>query len=282
MDHQELTPREVQLGAYEVLKKLIAICDSHDWKYFLAYGSMLGAVRHKGVIPWDDDIDIMMPRPDYEKLRAYFTENADSLLPLKLFDKTAVPSYPHMIARISDQRYHLIFDNEIDYGIGLFVDIYPVDGVGCDYEAAVKHVRKSKRTASLCFLTSRKTYGMDNTSSRLKMFIKLPAYLWANCMGNRHYIKKLTKAAQAYDYNSSQYVACAAWPVGRKRGIERDVFEKSIFEDLIEVPFEDTTVKIPKEYDKFLTITYGDYMQPPSEAGKKTNHTYTAYKLQDR
>lgn len=282
MDHQELTPREVQLGAYEVLKKLIAICDSHNWKYFLAYGSMLGAVRHKGVIPWDDDIDIMMPRPDYEKLRAYFTDNADSLLPLKLFDKSAVSSYPHMIARISDQRYHLIFDNEIDYGIGLFVDIYPVDGVGCNYEAAVKHVQKNKRTASLCFLTSRKSYGMDNTSSKLKMLIKFPAYLWANCMGNLHYIKKLTKAAQAYDYVSSKFVACAAWPAGKKHGIERDVFEKSMFEDLIEVPFEDTTVKIPREYDRFLTITYGNYMEPPSEAGKKTNHTYTAYKLYNR
>ena len=279
MNQKELTFRQVQLGAFEVYKKLAALCKQLDLKCFMTYGTMLGAIRHKGIIPWDDDIDLMMPRPDYEKLRTYFKEHSEALAPLKLFDHSTVDVYPHMIARVSDQRYHLVFENEKDYGIGLFVDIYPLDGAGNDYEKALQLVHKAKRTASLCFLTGRKSFGVDNTGSKLKMAIKLPAYYWARLMGNAHYIRKLEAYATAYDYDSSDYVACVSWPVGKKAGKERDVFKKDLFDKLIEVPFEDTTALIPAAYDEFLTVTYGDYMQPPSEAGKKTNHTYKAYEL---
>ena len=276
MSKKTLSFRQVQLGSMEVLKKLIELCDAHEWKYCLAYGSMLGAVRHKGVIPWDDDIDIIMPRPDYEKLRAYFVENEEALYPFKLFDKANVPDYPHMIARVSDQRYHLVFENEKDYDIGLFVDIYPMDGMGNDYDAAVKMTDKTKWIASLCFLTGRKSFGVDNTYSILKMILKLPAYCWAKLWGNQHYINKLAKAASVYDYHSSEYVACVVWPTGKSGGQQRDVFRREIFEDLIEVPFEDITAKIPRQYDEFLTISYGDYMQPPPEDKRTTNHTYIA------
>jgi len=278
MEQETLSFRQVQLGALEVLKQLTALCDNQGWKYFLTYGSMLGAVRHKGIIPWDDDIDIMMPRPDYEALKEYFANHQEQLQPLKLFHKEAVPQYPHMIARVSDQRYHLLFDNEKDYGIGLFVDIYPLDGVGNDTAKALRLLKKTKRAASLCFLTGRKSYGADNTRSKLKLLLKFPAYCWAKLMGNRHYIRKLTKLTQTYSYEESRYIACASWPAGPKYGHERDIFEKSLCNDLIQVPFEDTTVKIPAEYDHFLTKTYGEYMQCPPEDQRTTNHTYDAYK----
>ncbi len=279
MHNRELTMRQVQEGAYQVLKKITALCDQHGWKYILTYGTMLGAVRHQGVIPWDDDIDIMMPRPDYEKMKQYFLQNEEALAPLKWFDKSTVSSYPHMIARIGDQRYHLEFDNEKDYGIGLFVDVYPMDGVGSDYDAAIKQIHKNKRLSSLCFLTGRKKFSADNTHSKLKMIVKFPAYCWANLWGNQHYIDKLGASAQNCDYENSKYVACLTWPGGKYNGHETDVMEKSIFEDLIVVPFEDGFMKIPREYDSFLTSYYGDYMQPPPEDARTTNHTYRAYEL---
>ena len=171
-----------------------------------------------------------------------------------------------------------MFDNEVDYGIGLFVDIYPVDGVGDDPEKAIRLTRKTKRLSALCFLTSRKKFATDNTASRLKMLIKRPAYIWARLMGNQHYIDKLNALAQTYSYEDSAYVACAAWPAGKKYGRERDVFDKKLFETK-KIAFEDGAFPAPVGYDEFLTVTYGDYMKPPSEAGKKTHHTYSAYRL---
>ena len=273
-----LTLKDIQQGSYQVLKSLSKICEEHGWRWFLTYGTLIGAIRHKGIIPWDDDIDIMMPRPDYEELKKFFIQNSAALYPLKLFDKATVSDYPHLISRISDQRYHLIFDNEKDYDIGLFVDIYPLDGVGNDMDAAIKLTQKTKKLSSLCFLTSRKKFATDNTESKLKMIIKIPAYIWAQLMGNQHYIDKLNVLAQTYSYEDSKYIACVAWPAGKKYGRERDVFEKSLFETFL-VPFEDGEFPAPVGYDEFLSITYGDYMTPPSEAGKKTHHTYTAYKV---
>ena len=273
-----LTLKEIQQGSYEVLKAISAICEQQGFEWFLTYGTLIGAVRHGGIIPWDDDIDIMMPRPDYEKLKAYFMENSEKLYPLKLFCKETEADYPHLIMRISDQRYHLIFDNEKDYGIGVFVDIYPVDGVGNNKKKAVRLTKKTKRLAALCFLTGRKKFGVDNTDSKLKMLIKYPAYLWANLMGNRHYIDKLNKLSRTYSYEGSKYVACAAWPVGKKYGRERDVFDKRLFRTK-KMKFEDGKYPVPVGYDRFLTITYGDYMTPPSEEGKKTHHTYNGYRI---
>jgi len=279
MASKALTLEEVHQGSYEVLKAFSKICDEQGWRWFLFYGTMLGAIRHKGFIPWDDDIDIMMPRPDYDKFRKFFMENSESLYPLKLFDKETVKDYPHFLPRVSDQRYHLVFDNEIDYGIGLFMDVYPLDGVGNDMDAAIKLTQKTKKLASLCFLTSRKKYATDNTERKLKMLIKFPAYLWAHLMGNQHYINRLNTLAQTYSYEDSKYVACTAWPAGKKYGHERDVFDRKVFDTTELVQFEDGKFPVPTGYDEFLTTTYGDYMTPPNEAGKKMHHTYTAYKV---
>ena len=277
MNKKELSFEEVQQEAYSVLKQASKIFDEKGWRWFLTYGSLLGAVRHKGIIPWDDDIDIMMPRPDYEEMRKYFIEHSDELLPLKLFDKETVPDYPHMISRISNQEYHLVFDNEKDYDLGTFFDVYPLDGMGNDVDEAIEITKKTKKLASLCFLTSRKKFATDNTDSKIKMLIKYPAYLWARIQGNDHYINKLNSYGNKLSYDQSDYVACVVWPAGKKYGHERDVFKREIFETQM-ADFEDGKYPIPIGYDEFLTITYGDYMTPPSEAGKKTHHTYTAYK----
>ncbi len=268
----KMSLREIQLGSLEVLKKIKRICDDNNYRYFLAYGSLIGAIRNKGIIPWDDDIDIMMPREDYNKLKKYFKENESKLFPLKAFDNEIMKEYPHSIMRISNQEYKLEFDNEKDYGIGLFIDVYPIDGIGNDKEEAKKLLHKAKRTASLCFLTSRKGFGVDNTKSKVKMIIKFPAYIWANILGNEHYQKKTRKLCNRYSYNNSKYIACIAQP-----NDGNDIFEKETFEP-IETNFEGVKVTIPKGYDIFLKNIYGDYMTPPDEQGRKTHHTYDAYK----
>lgn len=275
---EKISFREAQLGAREILRFIDKICKQQGFSYFLMYGSLLGAIRDKGIIPWDDDIDVIMPRPDYDKFIRYCEKNECELRPFKLFENSLNPKYPHPIARMSDMRYKVDFDNEKDYGIGLFVDIYPLDGVGNNLQEAITLTRKSKRIASLCFLTSRKKFGVDNTASRFKMLIKFPAYIWANLLGNRYYINKSKRYCTSHTYECSKYVACVAQPEGGKKNENKNVFEKVLFEPM-EAEFEGDMYRIPTGYDKILTMIYGDYMTPLPERERKLHHTYDTYRI---
>ena len=277
---KKLTFRESQLGAYEVLKFIDKLCRNQGLIYYLIFGSLIGAIRDKGIIPWDDDIDVMMPRPDYDKLITYCAEHQKDMYPFKLFENSLVPSYPHPIARMSDMRYKIDFDNEKDYGIGLFVDIYPLDGVGNDFQKARKLVRGASSLSSLCFLTSRKKFGVDNTLSAARMIAKFPAYVWANTIGNTHYLKKLDVRCKKNRYELSRYVACVSQPWREKKDENKNIYEKDWFEP-IEVQFEGSMFMAPKGYDKILRMGYGDYMTPLPEDQRQTHHTYDTYRIEN-
>lgn len=274
-----LTFHEAQVGAFEILKFIDRICKENKLTYFLMFGSLIGAIRDKGIIPWDDDIDIMMPRTDYDKLVKLCKEKNEEIYPFKLYENSIESEYPHPIARMSDQRYKIEFDNEKDYGIGLFVDIYPLDGIGNNMKKARKYAHRSYRNASLCFLTSRKKFGVDNTTSKLRMIIKFPAYLWANMMGNAHYITKSDKLCRKYSYLESKYVACIAQPWREKIRENKNIYKKEWFEP-IEAEFEGESFYIPREYDRILKMGYGDYMTPLPENQRQQHHTYETYRIE--
>lgn len=275
---EKLSFREAQLGAYGVLKFLDQLCTENHLQYFLMYGTLIGAVRSAGMIPWDDDIDILMPREDYDHLVKYCRSHASEIRPFVLFENTLIPEYPHPIARMSDCRYRLHFENEKDYGLGLFVDIYPLDGVGNDEKKAHQLVRRSCRNASLCFLTSRKRFGRDNTKSKLKMIMKYPAYLWANLLGNQHYIRKADRLCRTFSYQESRFVSCVAQPWHERKGENKNIYPKEWFVP-IRAAFEDDEFVIPAGYDSILRMGYGDYMMPPEETERQTHHTYDAFSV---
>ena len=102
---QLISADEAKKGALEIKKKIDEICKELDLKYCLAYGTLIGAIRHKGFIPWDDDIDIMMPRKDYDILINYFLKHKDSVQPLEVINPQVNEKCPYTISRISDSRY---------------------------------------------------------------------------------------------------------------------------------------------------------------------------------
>ena len=125
--------QEVSREEYiEVLKKELSfideICSEQNIRYFVYYGSLIGAIRHHGMIPWDDDIDIVMPRNDYEKFLEYFKSNNTDCYTIVSNDTDS--SVPYLISRVSDKRYHLEFLQGIQHEVGVFIDIYPLDGMG--------------------------------------------------------------------------------------------------------------------------------------------------------
>lgn len=274
MNNKEMQMDQIQQESLKILDVVADLCDKLQLRYYLAYGTLIGAVRHQGFIPWDDDIDIMMPRQDYMVLLKYFQDHADELKPLELFSTYNCPEYPYMISRISNSEYVLDVHNEKPYGLGLFLDIYPLDGMGttvAEYEALKN---KATRYSSLCFLATRLRCEKGNTKKKWKILVKYPAFLLAHLLGKDYFVKKLEAMAAGCDYDSSSYVGCLVWGSDGVKG----VFPKAWFEDTAEVSFEGRTFKAPVNYDAVLTRLYGDYMQLPPEKDRIAHHFYKAYK----
>ena len=273
MKQTPMSMPEIQQESLKILDVVSDICDKLQLRYYLAYGTLIGAIRHQGFIPWDDDIDIMMPRPDYERLLQYFRDNAESLKPLELYSTADCPDYPYMITRISNSNYVLDVHNEKPYGLGLFLDIYPMDGVGDTEEEYTSRKKEATRYSSLCFLSTRLRCEKGNTKKRWKLLAKYPAFLLAHLLGKNHFVNRLNRMAARCDYEASNYVGCLVWGSDGVKGI----FPKEWFLEAVDVPFEGRSYKAPVNYDAVLRRLYGDYMQLPPEKDRIAHHFYDAY-----
>lgn len=272
MQNKKLTLREIQLVEVNILKKIAQICETYNWKYFLYYGSLLGAVRHGGFIPWDDDIDIVMPRPDYEKLIEYCIENESALYPYKLYHYKTNKNYIYPIARFCDTNYVVNYNNAQDYGLGLFIDIYPLDGCGNTIEEAKRNLRKADRRREPVIVIG-KPYFNKISKNTLNFLLWKLIYFVGQYIGITIFLKIIDKKAQKLDYNKSQYVCCLIWP-------SYSIKEIALKSDYLlseELQFENIFVKIPNNYDEHLTRLYGDYMKFPPKSEQIPHHDYEAF-----
>lgn len=271
---QELSIQETQAISLEILKKITDVCEQINARYYLIYGTLIGAVRHQGFIPWDDDVDIMMPRPDYERLLKYLEEHIEEYKYLKIFNPTTSKEYPYMITRISDDRYRIEMENEANYGMGVFVYIYPFDGLGDTEKEAYRFGMKGDRLSSLCYQATRKRCAIETTTSKFRKVIKFPVYIFAKICGKNVFQNRLEKLANVKSYDESEYVGCVIWLSG---GI-KDMYKREWFDESEMHDFGKYQFRIPKNYDKILKHIYGDYMQLPPEEERVGHHAYKVYK----
>lgn len=277
MSDIELTVRQTQEAALEVLRTVTDLCERLSCRYFLAYGTLLGAIRHKGFIPWDDDVDIMMPRPDHDRLLAYFREHRDEYPQLRLFTYDDCPEYPYMITRFSDMRYKLVEENEKSYGMGVFIDIYPLDGLGSDLKEVYRRACRADILSSFCYQASRTRFVAETNTygyKILKIIAKFPMYFIARLLGKDFFQKRL-KALEYPEYDSSGYVGCGVWIVGYKE----DTYKREWFDKLVKVPYEQYEFCVPAEYDTVLKHLYHDYMKLPPEKDRIGHHHYKTYRI---
>lgn len=269
-----LSRQEVQAVALEVLKRFADICEENHFRYCLTWGTLIGAIRHKGFIPWDDDIDVLMPRPDYEKFQRYVEDHSDEMRPLRLFT-SSTKDYPYLIPRLSDDNYPLDVDNEKPCGMGVFVDIFILDGTGDTEDEARKYISSLCKYPRLIFLATRQHFEIGTTRGFFLKLIKFPVYCYAKLMGRGYFAKKQLRKIDKYSYDKKQYVGCALLCERPRFG----VIKKELIEDLIDVPFEHYHFKVPRAYDTLLRMWYGDYMQIPAEKDRVPHHVYDAYKV---
>ena len=275
MNSVALSLHEIQQESLKILIKIDEICKNENLTYYLAYGSLIGAIRNNGIIPWDDDIDIMMPRPDYDKLATYFHIHKKDLMPLQLFSPYNDERYPYMINRVSNSDYEIDTDNEENYGLGVFIDIYPLDALGNTLKEAESHKKKSCGLASLCFLSTRLAFTKGNTTSKLKMVLKFPAFCVAKLAGKKYYFNALDKLAKEKKYTDAQYVGCVVWAADDGN---KGVFEKKWLGTGKRHVFEGYEFCIPDDAHNILKKLYGDYMKLPPESERIAHHFYKAFR----
>lgn len=254
----------------EILIHVDSLCKKNNIKYFIDYGTLLGAVRHEGFIPWDDDIDISMPRKDYNKFIKLFkqTNSKYKLLSLETDDK-----YYNNFIKIFDSSTKIIDNrNYKTYESGIFIDIFPMDTFN---DKAV--INKCYNLESFKLLSFSKRKNINYQDSKIKDLIRSTVWLLLKPISPRLFAKKIEISIKKYQDDDGQYIAFI--PSKLK---EKEIFKTNLFEELIELKFENLLLPAPKEYHKILTQYYGDYLKLPPKEQQVNIHEYSAYILEDR
>lgn len=239
----------------DMLQAIHEFCMEHHLKYSLVYGSLLGAIRHHGFIPWDDDIDIALLRKDYEYLVKNFHVKDKEYY--KLHELRTDKYYVYPFAKITDERTVFFQKGVNARPMGIFIDVFPIDNLFNTKKESISYLRNLHLFVKKCFSIKLLTIRQQRLFARKV----------ALCIGKiflvffpiRFFAKLITKSALRNNDFNSKYVGliCDGF-----RNFE-SVTERSDYENLIEVPFEGHKFWGIKLYDKYLKNIYGDYMTPP-------------------
>ena len=260
---RELTIKEIQQKQLDMLKLVIDMFEEKGLRYYLCGGTLLGAVRHKGFIPWDDDIDILIPRPDYDA----FVELAKNqpLLPGFEFRSYSLGNSYDPCCRIYDLKTHVERDYVNDPNDQwLWIDILPMDGCPEDEAELVrmyKDVKKYKKIINL--MESRVGKGRNLVKAIIKPVFKALALLFYD---KRKLSAKIDEICRRYDFDTSRTVAGIAYGYGPQERMDRESFVKPC-----KFEFEGLELDGPSCYDTYLKALYGNYMELPPEDKRKVH-----------
>ena len=259
---KKMTLDEIKQEELEILCWFDSYCREHNLRYSLAYGTLLGAVRHKGFIPWDDDVDVMMPREDYDRFIKECPQN--ETVPVFLLHPKTHARYPYPFIKLVSKRTFLIERRlKEPYRVpemGIWIDIMPVDFV-------------SSEADYLSVLSDCKLLGNMIWKRVPKHFIKrVTRPLWEPVVNMlRPSVRELlTKIDNEAKHGPSNNMGVSIWGEGLK-----EIFPSSIWDKMEAYSFEGHFFKAVKA-DGYLTAMYGDYMQPPPEDERLT-HTFDAW-----
>ena len=240
------------------LEAIDAVCREHGLRYYLWAGTMLGAVRHKGFIPWDDDMDICMPRPDYEQLISNWREWLPQ--PYEVIAPETDPTYPYPFAKIEDASTTVLERPDFKFLEGVYIDVFPIDGAPADEQKRKSHFKRYKFWRHLLFLRGRDPFKHGKGPRSWFPWLLHQIYSLEDLQNKvKGYMTK-------YPYDASDYVC------DYDDGL-RGVIEKRILGTPQVYPFEDKQFLGVEHYDEYLSNKYGDYMQlPPKE--KQIQHHF--------
>ncbi len=256
--------KRIQLG---IVSHIDDFCKKHDIKYFVCGGTLIGAIRHKGFIPWDDDIDIMMMRNDYERFINIYASEDNSKY--KIFCHRLYDKYPYPYAKISNDE--TIFHEEIKdaFELGVNIDVFPIDIVPENLKLQNKMYTTSGRYIKMMTL---KRLPLVRRRGFLKNTLLFISHLIFSVVTFKTIIRKLDQNASKYRNEKSSLCGVAVWGYGKREINKLQNYDKAVY-----MPFENIELPVPSGYDNYLHNVYGDYMRLPPEEKRITHHHFTAY-----
>ena len=246
---------ELQTIQFDILQTFWAICERLELHPYLICGSALGAVKYQGFIPWDDDVDVALIRPEYER----FLKEAPAMLPKDLFLQNARtdPAFPQLYSKIRKNGTSFVEERAAHLPIhhGIYVDLFPLDGLPEDKRSA----RKISLAVRLCKMKLLCVYGPGG--SRKERFIRRLGRLFGWHRHTDRIIRRTEKAIAAFDP-----AACKVWGCHGNWRTSRDHAPAEQYGSGVPALFEGLPVRIPAQYDAYLTQRYGDWRADlPSE-----------------
>ena len=255
--------KKILLG---MLVEIDKFCKKNHINYFLTGGTLIGAIRHGGFIPWDDDIDIALLRNDYEKLVSIFQSESGNI---ELRDFRNSSNYMWPYAKFIHNKTVLIENGNKSASIGVFIDVFPLDNVPGTFDEVKRYLKKVlfwKNLLSIKHLHVRVGRSLfKNTIVILgKVLFLVP---------DKFLIRKIHELSIKYQYaDDCTYVCSFTGSYG-----EREITKKHLFTSYLNCLFEGHEFIIPAGYDEFLTKLYGDYMTPPPKEKRVSTHVSVEY-----
>lgn len=259
-DNKEIGLKDLQKIELEILKYLDMICRENDIKYFLCGGTVLGAVRHGGFIPWDDDVDVMLFRDEYERLIDILHKKHSRY---KILSTKTQNDYFFPFARLVDTNTVLIesfFPHISD--LGVCIDIFPIDYFPNDEHGGKRIKRKFYFYKLLRFNSL--FFNIPNKCSKGRIYLLLQPI--CRCIGYKYFDKKLEPIIKKINKEKTKYSIML-----------NSIKETSWFDSHKMLFFEGYEFPVPIEYDKYLRNSYGDYMKLPPREARVAPHGFKAY-----
>jgi lipopolysaccharide cholinephosphotransferase len=255
--------KKVQKITLVLLNQFIKICDDNNLRWFFTGGALIGVLRHKGYIPWDDDIDIGMPRPDYEK----FLEISKDLLPIGYSvanHKTDSEWYFNMSQLIDEKSEIEIYTSDIPRKCNIWIDIFPLDGLPNNNIKRwfhIKHILLYRYLVQIAHIETQVDIKRSGRPWYERIILKTCKFIPISRMINTDKIlRSMEKILIKYSYDDYEY---AGNMLGRYR--EREAVPKKYFGNAKKMLFEDLYVNVPEMSHELQTALYGDYMRLPQE-----------------
>ncbi len=268
IDH--VSTKEIQQKALEVLEVFKEVCREHHLTYMAIGGTCIGAIRHHGFIPWDDDIDVVMPKDDYRK----FIEIAPIVLnyPYSIITPKTCKHYHVTYSKMQDEETTFVEKASMKYHdrySGVFIDIFPIYGLPMKKK---QRMRLCKRYDFFQKVNLRMRFPLteEKTIKGKLLWLLVRSLNWFKTY--YYYTDKQTKLLSKVPFNNSDMIIFP-WrktPVGEK-GYKR-IFYYDDFADVKEVEFEGSTINVPIGYDRYLTMDFGDYMELPPIEKRVSRH----------